>query len=141
MQLRYKNIKYFIKEFNIPYLKELSSFERGWGNGYVMLPKSHIWYGKDYDDIPINVHGGLTYGEKNDSDYWVIGFDTAHAGDNDKEQDIEYVLSMTRYMVYQCVYNTYVSYEEFKEKHENIIIIEENKNKFRKKKLKRIINE
>ncbi len=31
-------------------------------NGYVLIPEVHIWHGLDYDDIPVDVHGGLTYG-------------------------------------------------------------------------------
>lgn len=45
-------------------------------NGYVQMPTSHPWERLGYDDIPVEVHGGLTYmGGR-----W-IGFDTAHAGD------------------------------------------------------------
>jgi hypothetical protein len=36
--------------------------------------------GIDYDNIPVHVHGGLTFCEK-DGDNWVIGFDCAHSGD------------------------------------------------------------
>ena len=28
---------------------------------YVELPKDHKYYGKDYVDIPIDCHGGITY--------------------------------------------------------------------------------
>ena len=47
-------------------------------NGYVRLPKTRpgSWY--TYDDIPVEAHGGLTYGP--DEDGWV-GFDTLHLGD------------------------------------------------------------
>ena len=30
-------------------------------NGYVGLPDEHPCSGKGYDDIDVNVHGGLTY--------------------------------------------------------------------------------
>lgn len=58
--------------------------------GYVSLPPGHPWHGKDYDDIPVSVHGGLTYAEPADESvardaaprgWWVIGFDCAHGGD------------------------------------------------------------
>jgi len=45
-------------------------------NGYAKLPEGHQWLGKDYDDIDVDVHGGLTYSNGT----W-IGFDTLHAGD------------------------------------------------------------
>lgn len=46
-------------------------------NGYVKIPEDHPWYGKSYDEIDADVHGGLTYGSQ---DGW-IGFDTLHSGD------------------------------------------------------------
>ena len=61
--------------------------ERGWGNGYVRIAEGHKYYDKTYDDIPVNVHGGLTFGDHiMDNDKWSdgywVGFDTAHYGDN-----------------------------------------------------------
>ena len=46
------------------------SFDRGWGNGYVLLPPEHPWNGKDYDSIYCNIHGGLTYTEKFSSSHF-----------------------------------------------------------------------
>ena len=65
----------------------------GWGNGYVVLPKGHKYHGVDYSDIDVDVHCGLTFSESvdnfdsdeiqpEDEGGWVIGFDTAHYGDN-----------------------------------------------------------
>lgn len=56
--------------------------------GYVGLPRGHKYYGEDYDDIPIDCHGGLTYSRdnpnypvtNNEGLYW-IGFDCAHYDD------------------------------------------------------------
>jgi len=51
-------------------------------NGYIYLPPSHPWYKKGYDDIDVEVHGGITYAELDkDTNYWCIGFDTNHYGD------------------------------------------------------------
>ena len=54
---------------------------------YVVLPKGHVFNGVPYDDIPVECHGGLTYGASElrgvkveDGDY-VIGWDYAHWGD------------------------------------------------------------
>lgn len=58
---------------------------RGLANGYVAVPKGHPWFGIKYDDIPCDVHGGPTFGRPCnifDSEYWMIGFDTAHCDDN-----------------------------------------------------------
>lgn len=46
-------------------------------NGYARVPEGHEWHDKGYDDIPVEIHGGLTYGCR---EGW-IGFDTAHAWD------------------------------------------------------------
>ena len=61
--------------------------------GYVAVPPGHPAYGKPYDDVEVEVHGGLTYaaacrgeichkaapGEPDN--VWWFGFDTGHAGD------------------------------------------------------------
>lgn len=49
-------------------------------NGYVQIPQGHPWFGLDYDDIDVEVHGGLTYGKVDAAGHW-IGFDTLHCGD------------------------------------------------------------
>ena len=71
----------------------LSSVERGWGNGYVVIPKGHPLHGKGYDEIDVDVHGGLTFAElakdlkkwdeviDHDKGGWVVGFDTCHLDD------------------------------------------------------------
>lgn len=65
-------------------------------NGYVGLPKTSMFYGKNYGDIPVCCHGGLTYGKKylygqDDKDTWWVGFDCGHFGDGfDLEKANEY---------------------------------------------------
>ena len=44
--------------------------------GYVELPANHPDVGSDYDDIDVQVHGGLTYAGGR-----VFGFDCAHWND------------------------------------------------------------
>jgi hypothetical protein len=67
--------------------KGLLSRDFGWGNGYVKIISGHPYYMLPYDEIGVNVHGGLTFGEliePNDKflpeGYWV-GFDTSHYSD------------------------------------------------------------
>jgi len=48
--------------------------------GYVSLSNDSDFFGKNYDDIPVSCHGGLTYAEEQ-GDKWVIGFDCAHYED------------------------------------------------------------
>lgn len=61
--------------------------QRGWGNGYVAVPPTHPAYKIDYDNVDIDIHGGLTYSQHGNGidvpkDWWVFGFDTAHYMDN-----------------------------------------------------------
>ncbi len=57
--------------------------------GYVKIPKNHKFFEKDYDDISIDCHYGLTYGglskEAGFPSGWHIGFDCAHGGDTMEE--------------------------------------------------------
>ena len=62
-----------------------------WGiwNGYVILPKGHIFHGKNMSDKEIEdlqVHGGVTYSAPGGNDWskdddWILGFDTNHMHD------------------------------------------------------------
>jgi hypothetical protein len=54
--------------------------------GYIALPPNHPYYGEHYDDIPVEVHGGLTFADEGDGKrrlkgYWWIGFDCGHSND------------------------------------------------------------
>lgn len=53
--------------------------------GYVAIPEGHPWHQKPYEDIHVEVHYGLTFGDKffdgsKGDTYW-LGFDCAHSGD------------------------------------------------------------
>ena len=48
--------------------------------GYVHLTPDNDYFGLDYDNIPLNCHGGLTYASDYENE-WAIGFDCAHYGD------------------------------------------------------------
>jgi len=55
---------------------------------YVKIPESHKYYQKHYDDVDIQVHGGLTYSrdylyinETQKLEGWFIGWDYAHCYD------------------------------------------------------------
>ena len=78
--------------------------ELGWGNGYVGLPKWHPWFNMNYDDIPVNIHGGLTYANLDkESGLWIIGFDTGHYNDNMTNCSYEYVKEETQRLKKQCL--------------------------------------
>jgi hypothetical protein len=104
LQLRSKIFNYLcemkIKGFIIE--NDLTLYDGGFANGYVVIPKDHPLWGLDYtaEEIEsLNVHGGITFSEKVDEDMinhilwgkdfeeedlgsWLIGFDTRHSGDN-----------------------------------------------------------
>lgn len=65
--------------------------------GYVGVPPGHPWHGRDYSDVDVEVHGGLTYSDLcqegdvdtepaichvpepgRPADVWWLGFDCAH---------------------------------------------------------------
>lgn len=57
-------------------IKSLGSYP----TAYIKVPKDSIFYNICYDEIPIDIHGGLTYGEIEENEFW-IGWDYAHYGD------------------------------------------------------------
>lgn len=55
---------------------------------YIKIPKENRYYEKQYDDIDLDVHGGITYvgselwiGKNEKVDGWFIGWDYAHCCD------------------------------------------------------------
>jgi hypothetical protein len=54
--------------------------------GYVSVPAGHPMFGKHYDDVEVNVHGGLTYAAEEDG-LWCFGYDCAH-WDDAKDHEI-----------------------------------------------------
>lgn len=85
-------MKSFVRENT--WLQRSGWLDFGWGNGYVLIPQESHLHGKNYDDIDVYVHGGLTFSEivdaemieafglhKDDEGQWCVGFDTVHYGD------------------------------------------------------------
>ena len=74
-----------------------SYFPKGWGNGYVILPKKHPFHGIDYDiiNLYVDVNGGLTYSDTDENGNWKIGFDTAHSWDTPEMWPEEAVIKET----------------------------------------------
>lgn len=48
--------------------------------GYVQLPEGHPWEEIDCEDIPVDIHGGITFHERIKDRIWV-GFDCANSHD------------------------------------------------------------
>jgi hypothetical protein len=103
-------------------------FDFGWGMGYVLLPSNHPFYGVHYDNLAIDAHGGLTFSEIFESknflewvegreffgdvtrenferfdNYWIIGFDTNHYGDDLMSCSKEFVINETNSVLEQCL--------------------------------------
>lgn len=88
--------------------------DTGWGNGYVCLPVGHKYHGVGYNDIPVEVHGGLTFSEpakdcnwpeipEGSQDSWIIGFDTSHYGDTSSNWPLERVQQETENLANQLM--------------------------------------
>jgi len=88
--------------------------EFGWGNGYALIPRGHKYYGNHYDTIPVNAHGGLTFGRflngkalkfyglsKRHLGKWMVGFDTCHYMDTPQSCPREYVIQQARFLAEQ----------------------------------------
>lgn len=88
MKFEYNGIYATVVESDIRHMHDIES---GWGRGYVIIPRSHPFFGKSYNDIEyLNVHGGITLSESSESfrlkefgkiEGWILGFDTAHLND------------------------------------------------------------
>jgi hypothetical protein len=70
--------------------------------GYIRIPPDHTYYHKKYEDMKIDCHGGLTFGEVSDG-HW-IGFDCAHLGDFIPSVDIFRKQGVKKYFVFNPVY-------------------------------------
>lgn len=110
-------MNHFIVFLNNTINKHLNSIglKGGYANGYVAIFKNHPYYGKSYDEIDINVHGGLTFSESGDKtkelfkdiewiegdikelnkDWWIFGFDTCHYMDSLENWPKEAVIAET----------------------------------------------
>lgn len=84
----------------------------GFRCGYVQIPSGHPWFKKHYHNIDVDVHGGLTFSDWLDGNYW-IGFDCAHYNDaQDPDLPTEYesehffksgVIRSQKYVREQCI--------------------------------------
>lgn len=85
---------------------------RGTHNGYVIVSNNHKWFPLDYDDVDVDVHGGLTYkgnsmlGAFEDEVTFLMpvtcfGFDTAHYDDNPERWNFDNTLAETLNLVDQ----------------------------------------
>ena len=91
----YKGFEYCIVEYSPNNIGSTERFFMGFDNatfdswylGYVIIPESHKYHGKHYDEIDINCHGDLTYADKihwesKNKNKFAIGLDMNHSGDD-----------------------------------------------------------
>ena len=74
-------------------------------NGYVKLKDNSKFLEDDYDDIPIECHGGLTFKDEREilgKGMW-IGFDTAHFFDNYETKNVEFVENECKNIINQLI--------------------------------------
>ena len=136
-------IENHMKRWNLSFsVRFAMAIDYGWGLGYVLLPPHHPLFGKNYDDIGMDVHGGLTFGQIFDSDrflewtldrevfgditktnfekfdgYWIIGFDTNHAGDDMNSCSKDYVVEQTESLLEQCLDDSIEGMKKYKYKY------------------------
>lgn len=78
--------------------------------GYVLVPSGHPADGMWYDDIEMEVHGGLTFGSSSmkypipqeQAGFW-IGFDTGHSGDERNPKSLEFCKEQCESMATQLM--------------------------------------
>jgi hypothetical protein len=76
--------------------------------GYVTVPEDHPCFGKDYNDIDIEVHGGLTFAHDGE-----FGFDCAHFYDAKDESLMDDVHKRIQAMYPSFLYEGTVRTLEF----------------------------
>ncbi len=62
--------------------------------GYVRVPPGHWAFGKEYEDIHVDVHGGITFATPEpcaheDGAGWWVGFDCGHSEDEMYDPDMK----------------------------------------------------
>ena len=81
---------------------------------YVKIPNNHMYNGLNYDAIDIIAHGGLSFSERIENDWW-IGWDyLGYLGDNVNKYEIKDVFMDCCYVITQLI-------EKEMEKHNNVI--------------------
>lgn len=92
---------FFVKNKYYPSTYDFLTISHGEANGYVAVPPTHPLYKLNYDvvnaEYPVDPHGDFTFSGLTSSnevllhhasnagvpkDYWILGFDTMHIGDN-----------------------------------------------------------
>jgi hypothetical protein len=67
-------------------------FFEEWFSGYVAVAKGHPYWGKEQNQVKVDVHGGLTFSKRGtvDKDLWWFGFHCAHGNDDTRRGDWDF---------------------------------------------------
>ena len=94
------------------FLTGQSTYSTSYYSGYVVILEGHPFYQMDYSDIPVKVHGGLTFGQtiilrgtilSDLVGKFVIGFHCGHLGDTIEKCNVEYVKRELERLVDQLI--------------------------------------
>lgn len=104
----YKNYKYVIVKYAKPAsiwrdIAEGSGSSIYYYCGYVELKNTSKYYGKFYDDVPINCHGGLTFSGSKFDEGHCIGFDCNHFGDRIEIQNLDFCINECKSIIDQLI--------------------------------------
>lgn len=97
------------KNFECVTIKQCSDWNKC-GQAYVKIPADHEFFGKHYDDLELDCHGGLTYSNYKlptsengpEPKEWWIGFDMCHGSMNDLAKGISYGVQVTVESLKDC---------------------------------------
>jgi len=112
----------FVLEFNS---EEKEVYFGGYLCGYVRIPSEHHLHHKKFEDMKIDCHFGLTFGEVSNG-HW-IGFDCAHLGDivpsleKWKENEPIIVQDIKKYKKDKKIKHTYKNIDFCKKQCKNIV--------------------
>lgn len=92
----------------IAFLSEMD-MHLDWWNGYVVIPEGHELHKRDYMEIDIDCHGGLTFAgyppvemTEGNKEWW-LGFDCNHYNDNPIDNDEDFVRRECRGIIDQLI--------------------------------------
>lgn len=108
-EIEYKGYKGFIKQNGMG--------EHKWRCAYVVVPKENKLYEREYNELSLDVHGGVTFSEYGDvfsgrtdgelktlkDDDWVLGIDFAHGGDSMDIWDLDAVEEELKHFIDEVI--------------------------------------
>lgn len=102
VEATYRGYNFLLRNIGYEEIPSLPYSPHNWWCGYVELQEGDEYYDKDYHDIPIACHGGLTFkGKIHDKMY--IGFDCNHYLDDPFVEDEAYCTHECKFIIKQLL--------------------------------------